>query len=173
MGSKKPMTMHSATSRAAVAAILLLLCAAAVSAAPANAHDLLGRVTAVHDGDTFTLLVGGVQHKIRLNGIDAPELRQAFGTRARQFLARLCFGKTVTARVVNVDRYGREVGDVYVGGVLVNAELVRAGMAWHYKQYSKDAMLAELELEARAAKRGLWSDPKPTAPWNFRKAKKR
>ena len=144
---------------------------AAGRATPKEIHDLLGRVTAVHDGDTLTLLVGTTQHKIRLNGIDAPELGQAYGTRARQFLSALVFGKTVTVRVVDVDHYGREVGDVYVGGVLANAELVRAGMAWHYKQYSKDATLAELEMQARAEKRGLWADPKAMAPWNYRRRK--
>ena len=144
---------------------------AAAAATPKVIRDLLGRVTAVHDGDTLTLLVGTTQHKIRLNGIDAPELGQAYGTRARQFLSALVFGKTVTVRVVDVDRYGREVGDVYVGGVLANAELVRAGMAWHYKHYSKDATLAELEVQARAEKRGLWADPKAMAPWNYRRRK--
>jgi micrococcal nuclease len=151
--------------------ILLFVCTLAATAVPKVIHDLLGRVTAVHDGDTLTLLVGTTQHKIRLNGIDAPELGQAFGTRARQFLSALVFGKTVTVRVVDVDRYRREVGDVYVGGVLANAELVRAGMAWHYKRYSKDATLAELELQARAEKRGLWADPKAMAPWNYRRRK--
>jgi endonuclease YncB( thermonuclease family) len=147
---------------------LLVVCGLANAVAAKPVHDLLGRVTAVHDGDTLTLLVGRIQHKIRLNGIDAPELRQAFGRRARQFLSALAFGKTVTVHVVDVDRYGREVGDVYVNGALVNAELVRAGMAWHYKQYSKDATLAELEIEARAAKRGLWADSNPVPPWEYR-----
>jgi endonuclease YncB( thermonuclease family) len=142
---------------------------AAASRAPKEIRQLLGEVVAVHDGDTLTLLVGTTQHKIRLNGIDAPELGQAFGSRARQFLSGLCFGKTVTVRVVDIDRYGREVGDVYVNGVFVNAELVRAGMAWHYKQYSKDAKLAALENEARSGKRGLWADARPVAPWKYRK----
>jgi endonuclease YncB( thermonuclease family) len=141
----------------------------AVNAAAKHADQLLGEVVAVHDGDTLTLLVGTTQHKIRLNGIDAPELGQAYGSRARQLLADMCFRKTVTVRVVDVDRYGREVGDIYCGGVLVNAELVHAGMAWHYTQYSRDATLAALEAEARQAKRGLWADPNPTPPWQYRK----
>jgi endonuclease YncB( thermonuclease family) len=129
---------------------------------------LLGSVVAIHDGDTLTLLVGTVQHKIRLNGIDAPELGQPFAQRSRQFLADLCFGKSVTVTVVDVDKYGREVGNVFVGQALSNEELVRAGLAWHYKQYSKDATLAALEVEARSGKRGLWADPNPIPPWEFR-----
>ncbi|MCX7037922.1 MAG: thermonuclease family protein [Spirochaetes bacterium] len=144
----------------------------AIVASPRSTAPKVGRLTgnvvAIHDGDTLTLLVGTVQHKIRLNGIDAPELRQPFSQRSRQFLADLCFGKLVTVRVVDVDKYGREVGDVDVDGVPVNAELVRAGLAWHYKQYSKDATLAALEVEARSGKRGLWADPNPIPPWEFR-----
>jgi endonuclease YncB( thermonuclease family) len=145
--------------------------AATPRAPTAGVRELSGKVVAVHDGDTLTVLVASVQHKIRLNGIDAPELGQNYGRRARQFLSDLCFGTIVTVRVVNVDRYGREVGDVVVGGVLANAELVRAGLAWHYKQYSKDPALAALEKEARAARRGLWVDRNPTAPWDYRHGK--
>lgn len=131
-------------------------------------RDISGSVVAIHDGDTLTVLVGTTQHKIRLNGIDAPELGQAWSQRSRELLASLCFGKTVRVRVLDTDKYGRELGDVYAGEVFVNAELVRAGLAWHYKAYSRDTALAALEAEARAQKRGLWADANPIPPWDYR-----
>lgn len=130
---------------------------------------LTGRVVAIHDGDSLTLLVDRVQHRIRLNGIDAPERGQAWNQRARQALADLCFGQQAEVILQGTDRYGRELGDVYVGDLFVNAQMVRVGMAWHYKQYSKDETLAALEEEAREAKRGLWADPSPMPPWDYRK----
>jgi micrococcal nuclease len=158
-----------------VAAVVFLFVALgsfpAVAASKPAVHDITGKVVSVHDGDTVTVLVGGRQHKIRLNGIDAPELSQDYGRRSRQLLASLCFGKIVRVRVVDIDRYGREVGDVFLGDSAVNAEMVRAGLAWHYKQYSTDPALAALEVDARAAKRGLWAAPHPTAPWDWRHTK--
>jgi endonuclease YncB( thermonuclease family) len=155
------------------AGLLMLVCAIASPAAAAKprAYLLTGKVVSVHDGDTLTLLEGSRQHKIRLNGIDAPELGQAFGRRARQLLADLCFGRIVTVRVVDIDRYGREVGDVLIDGLNASAELVRAGMAWHYKQYSTDEELAALEKDARAARRGLWADDRAIPPWQYRRKK--
>jgi len=107
--------------------------------------------------------------KIRLNGIDCPEKGQDFGTKAKSFTSDACFGKPVTVKVFDTDRYGRLVGDIVLpDGRILNQELVRAGLAWHYKAYSKDETLARLENEARAAMRGLWSIPNPTPPWDFR-----
>lgn len=146
--------------------------ASAIVASPRSTapkvRRLSGSVVAIHDGDTLTLLVGTVQHKIRLNGIDAPELGQSFAQRSRQFLADLCFSESVTVTVVGIDKYGREIGDLFIRQVYGNAELVRAGLAWHYKQYSKDEALAALEVEARSGKRGLWTDHDPIPPWEYR-----
>lgn len=135
--------------------------------------DILhGKVVGVHDGDTLTVLVGTTQHKIRLAGIDAPESKQPFGTRSQQSLSEMTFGKAVTVDVETKDRYGREVGTVHAGKVNANLEQVRRGMAWHYKQYSKDQTLADAETAARAAKAGLWIDEKPIPPWEWRKARR-
>lgn len=139
-----------------------------LSLALLTAADLEGKVVAITDGDTLTVLVGTDQVKVRLDGIDAPERRQAFGTQAREKLADLCFGKTVEVNGKTKDRYGRTIGQVTVAGVNANLEMVRAGLAWHYKQYSKDAELSRAEADARKAKRGLWADPAPVAPWKFR-----
>ena len=99
----------------------------------------------------------------------APEKRQPFGTRSRQSLAALCHETRAEVRVVDVDRYKRIVGRVHCGGVDANAAQVRRGMAWVYERYATDAALPELQDEARAAKRGLWVDPAPVPPWEWRK----
>jgi endonuclease YncB( thermonuclease family) len=120
------------------------------------------------------VLRDGKAAKVRLYGIDTPERKQAFGTRARQVASELAFRQTVTVRVRDVDRYGRLVAEVLLpDGRSLNHELVRAGLAWWYRQYARnDTALAQLEAEARAAKRGLWSDPQPLAPWTWRKERR-
>jgi endonuclease YncB( thermonuclease family) len=134
-----------------------------------TADDITGKVVSVTDGDTITVLVGQEPVKVRLNGIDAPERRQAFGTQAREKLAALVFGETVLVRAGSKDRYGRTLGTVIVAGQNANLEMLNAGLAWHYKAYSKDAELSRAEADARKAKLGLWADPAPVAPWDFRK----
>jgi endonuclease YncB( thermonuclease family) len=134
---------------------------------PARQEQFSGKVVAIADGDTLSVLRDGKAVKIRLHGIDTPEKAQPFATQARQFTSDLVFGQTVTVKVREVDRYGRLVGEVILpDGRSLNHELVAAGMAWWYRQYAKDdATLEALETEARAARRGLWSDPHAVAPW--------
>jgi micrococcal nuclease len=127
-------------------------------------------VVGISDGDTIKVMHNGKAEKIRLHGIDCPEKAQPFGTKAKQFTSEMVFGKTVTVHVTDTDRYGRTVADVIVpDGRVLNRELVAAGLAWWYWQYSKDASLGKLETEARAARRGLWADPNPVPPWCYRK----
>lgn len=138
-------------------------------------QELYGKVVAIADGDTFALLtVDKQQVKVRLSEIDTPERAQPFGTRARQALSDLIFSKQVRVVQEDIDRYGRLVGHVYVGGIHVNRQLVRDGMAWAYRQYLKDKSLLQDEQEARQAKRGLWSLPstEQVPPWEWRKGKK-
>jgi len=130
-----------------------------------------GKVVGVSDGDTITVMHHGKGERIRLYGIDCPEKRQAFGKRAKQFTSSMVFGKHVSVKPITTDRYGRTIAWVYVNGTCLNEELLRAGLAWHYKKYSTERHLAELENEARAAKTGLWSDPHATPPWDFRRGK--
>lgn len=133
------------------------------------AKSLTGKVVAVADGDTLTVLgLGNQQHKIRLEGIDTPERKQAFGTKAKEALAEKVFGKVVTVRWDDTDRYGRTLGHVFLGSRWINFELVRDGWGWHYKQYSDDPTLAKAEVEARKDRRGLWADSHPIPPWEFR-----
>ncbi|TXK49139.1 thermonuclease family protein [Pontibacter qinzhouensis] len=130
------------------------------------------KVIAVKDGDTMDLLRNGQVIKVRLYGIDSPEKNQDFGQRAKQFASDLAFGKYVQLIAHNTDRYGRTVGTIILpDGRNLNEEMVRSGFAWHYKAYSKDLSLANLETDARRFKRGLWQDPNPTPPWDFRKNK--
>ncbi len=131
-----------------------------------------GKVVGVHDGDTITILQAKKQYKIRLDGIDAPELSQAYGQVAKRFASEFAFGKIARVEVHGVDRYGRHLGEVFVNGQSLNKAILAAGLAWHYKQYSKDPVLASLEAQARLKRIGLWKDPSPIPPWEYRKRKK-
>lgn len=140
------------------------------AAAPAASEAFSGKVVAVKDGDTVEVMRAGKAVRVRLAEVDAPESRQPYGAQAKKFLSELVFAKTVAVAVTDTDRYGRLVGRLSLeGGVEVNRELVKAGWAWWYKQYSKDASLGRLQDEARAARRGLWADPAPVEPWLFRR----
>jgi micrococcal nuclease len=132
-----------------------------------NSH--MWRVVGVHDGDTLTCLdENNQQQKVRLAEIDAPELGQDFGKVSREALASMVFGKTVEVVDEGKDRYGRWIGHVLVNGTDVNRELVATGNAWHYAAYSKDKSLAQLQADARGKQIGLWAQPSPVAPWQFR-----
>jgi len=110
---------------------------------------------------------------VRLAEIDCPEKNQAFGQAAKQFTANLCFGKLVKLEVNQKDRYGRTVGKVLLeDGTNVNYEIVKNGYAWQYRAYSKNMELSLIEEHARENHMGLWQDPNPTPPWNFRKNEK-
>jgi len=144
-----------------------------------HAETLTGCVVRVTDGDTIVVLdADKVQHKIRLQGIDAPERRQAFGTKSKEHLSDLVAGKTVEVDYSKYDRYERVLGIVMVNGEDVYLEQVEAGMAWHYKKYqgeqsaSDRVKYSDAELEARRQKIGLWRDPNPMPPWNYRRAER-
>jgi endonuclease YncB( thermonuclease family) len=128
-------------------------------------------VIGIADGDTISVLYNGQRERIRLWGIDAPEKRQVFGTKAKRFMADLAFGKTVSVQPMDIDRWQRTVAIVILpDGRNLNREIVRAGLAWWYERYAPgDAELERLEIEARRARRGLWTDPDPMPPWECRK----
>ena len=135
----------------------------------AAGEPLTGRVVSIADGDTLTVLdAANVQHKVRLAGIDAPERGQPFGNVARDGLATLAMGKAVAVIGGKRDKYGRTLARVEIEGQDAGHRLVSEGLAWHYVRYSDDARLAAAEREARAARRGLWRDPAPVAPWEWR-----
>ncbi len=140
----------------------------------AEAGEIVGKVVHVQDGDTLTVLVDKRQVKVRLASIDAPESKQPFGTRSRQALADLCYGREASVADAGKDRYGRTLGAVICAGVDANAAQVAAGMAWVYVQYApKGSPLYAIEAEARTARRGLWADPQPVAPWEWRDERRR
>lgn len=145
-----------------------------------SAETMTGRVVRIADGDTVTVLdATNTQHRIRLQGIDAPESHQAFGTQSKKSLSDMIFDKDVTVIYDKTDQYGRLVGKILLNGKDVNLEQVKAGMAWHYKEYEREQspedreLYARAEDEARSARRGLWVDANPTEPGEFRRNEKR
>jgi micrococcal nuclease len=135
------------------------------------AADFSGPVVSVLDGDTIEVLHNNRAERIRLNGIDCPEKGQAFGKRAKQTASQLVFGKEVTLQAYGLDKYGRTIADVLLpDGANVNHTLVKEGWCWWYRKYaSGDTLLEGLENEAREARKGLWADPQPVPPWEWRK----
>ncbi len=133
----------------------------------------LYKVVKIKDGDTFVLLVEGKELVVRLAHIDCPEKKQPFGTKAKQFASDLCFGKYVT--ISHEDKYDRNkrlIAEIILeDGRYVNKELVKIGLAWHFKQYSNDNDYAVLEITAREKQIGLWAEANPVEPWLWRKKK--
>jgi micrococcal nuclease len=148
---------------------LLLLCLISCNNAARLPIFFPAKVVGVKDGDTIEILYLGKSETVRLIDIDCPEKKQPFGAKAKQFTSSLCFGKTVQIKTDGKrDRYKRMLATVFVDDHNVNRELVRAGLAWHYKQYSRKKVFAELETEARKKRVGLWSEKNPVEPWLFR-----
>lgn len=150
--------------RASLALALLLL--------PGLALAWSGKTVGVSDGDTITVMRDKSPVKIRLYGVDCPEKSQAFGQKAKQFTSSIVFNQIVEVETMATDRYGRSVGIVHVGNKTLNEELLKAGFAWLYQQYCKKRFChdwAGLADNARGGRLGLWADPQPTPPWDFRR----
>ena len=156
---------------------LLLATALALASAPARAQSspLEGRVIAVADGDTVTVLDAQQRrHRVRLLGIDAPERAQPWGAESGAYLEAKVMQQDVQVAFAKTDRHGRLIGTVRLQGLDVNLQLLRAGLAWHHKPYAADQWLLErwryarAERQAQREQRGLWADPAPTPPWEFR-----
>lgn len=160
--------------------LLASLLALLVWATQGLAQDVIpARCIGVTDGDTIRVLAPDYQLlKVRLAWLDAPEMGQAFGNRAKQAMSELVFGQEVELHPHTIDRYGRTVALVLVGGRDVGLELVRAGLAWAYKYYLPEALpeiqqsYLRAEGAARAARLGLWQDSNPLPPWEYRKAER-
>jgi endonuclease YncB( thermonuclease family) len=133
--------------------------------------DFWGPVTDVLDGDTIEVLHNTHPERVRLSGIACPEKGQAFGSRAKEAASALVFGRDVRLETDGQDKYGRTLADVRLrDGTNVNHELVKDGWCWWYRKYAPgDTTLQLLESDAREAKRGLWADPHPVPPWEWRK----
>lgn len=148
--------------------LLFLVCHCTIAQTTIN-----GRSVNVADGDTFTLLDdNNTQHRIRLDGIDAPERGQAFGNRSREYLANMIVGKRISVTYKEKDNYGRILGKVSTDTILdVNLRMIETGMAWHYSYFNSEKKYADAEKDARMKKTGLWVDKNPINPYEFRKSK--
>ena len=150
-----------------------------------SAARLAGKVVYVDDGDTVIVLVdGNTQEKIRLSSIDAPEsshtnkekgrIGQPYSNNSGQYLASLIKGKNVELSCFELDRYGRNVCEIFIDGKSVNKEMVKQGWAWANVsaggRYLRDKSLPGLEAQARANHSGLWAGSNPVAPWEWRDA---
>lgn len=157
----------------------LLVLPLALWCGAAQAYDITGKVIRVTDGDTLVLREGSQNHRIRLSSIDAPEKAsgsqrpgQPYSKAARDLLAELVAGKTVTLECYEADRYGRHVCDVPYGDLTANQTMVVKGLAWAYRQgndkYLRDRTVIVLQEQAKAAKLGLWAEPNAVEPWQWR-----
>jgi endonuclease YncB( thermonuclease family) len=138
-------------------------------------ETIIGKVVAITDGDTFKLLTkDSTLIKVRLANIDCPERKQPFSKKAKQFVSEAIFSKTVTLNVLKKDRYRRYISNViYDDSLSLSHQLVKNGLAWHYKKYSRDSLLQTLEDNAKKNKLGLWQDKNAIAPWDWRDLQKK
>ena len=151
--------------------IKILLAVTLLIASPTQATELSGNVVSVLDGDTIEVLHNNKAERIRLSGIDCPEKGQAYGNNAKHAASALAFGKEVTLQTHGYDKYKRTLGDVILpDGMNLNQELVKQGWCWWYRKYAPgNTVLEGLETEARETRKGLWVDPQPVPPWEWRK----
>jgi endonuclease YncB( thermonuclease family) len=150
----------------------LVVLLALLSPSPAVAvSEYQGEVVLVMDGDTLEVLHNQHLERIRLSGIDCPEKGQAYGQKAKHAASDLAFGKDVTIQTHGRDKYKRTIGEVILpDGMSLNQKLVKQGWCWWYRKYAPgNTVLEGLEDEAREARRGMWADPHPVPPWEWRK----
>lgn len=138
-------------------------------------NEFSAQVTTVEDGDTFEVVMDDKKKiVIRLFGVDCPEDGQAFSSKAKLFVEAQCSNKKLKIVKNTTDPRGRLVADVFLpDGRSLAKELLKAGYAWHYKQYSDDKELDALEQEARKQKKGLWNEENPVSPWEYRQSKQK
>jgi len=141
--------------------------------------DIEGNISRVVDADTIVIeSEKGVKYKVRLLGIDAPEIKQVYGKEATKYLSNLILGKALVIIGSNKDSYKRLLGKLVLDGYDINLNLVKNGMAWHYKRYQgsqdkKDQFLySNAEKYAKLNKLGLWSKISPISPWHWRENNK-
>jgi endonuclease YncB( thermonuclease family) len=158
--------------RLGLAALLGLALAgpAAVLAAPPRAEEpWSGKVTAIEDAATLEIAHGGKGERLRLAGVAPPEADQPWGRQAKEFVKENALGQVVTVEPQGVDHKQRPLAHIILpDGRDLGAEMVKEGLAWHYRRWSKNPLLGDLEKDARDERRGLWQDPKPVPPWEWR-----
>ncbi|RPH03499.1 MAG: thermonuclease family protein [Alphaproteobacteria bacterium TMED93] len=137
------------------------------------------RLVKVVDGDTIRILDQGSNIiKVRLAGIDAPEITQQYGIQSRIALKRMLKDRKFTIQILNKDRYGRSVGIIYIDQLDVNHNMIKEGNAWAYRKYlktlpgQKGIYYIEAETTSKLGKKGLWAFDKPLSPWLYRRQKR-
>ncbi|RZN83381.1 MAG: nuclease [Winogradskyella sp.] len=155
--------------------LLLLIVSINADSKSVKKETIIGKVVGITDGDTFKLLTkDSTLIKVRLANIDCPESKQPFSKKAKQFVSDAIFSKMVTLKILKRDRYQRYISNViYDDSLSLCHELVKNGLAWHYRKYSKDSILQALEDNARGNRLGLWQDKNAIAPWEWRDRKKK
>jgi len=142
-------------------------------AAPVSAETVQGRVVRVVDGDTIIVLAGRDQVRVRLAGIDAPERPgQPYSVASRDALAQVVAGKMVTVTYDAHDQYGRVIGQVDASGVNANTQQLQRGYAWVYARFNRSPIDQAIQAQARFRRVGLWADPAPIPPWQWRRVRK-
>ena len=151
--------------------VLFLSSCNAIWPEESNLNSTTGKVIAILDGDTYDILLHGNKTlRIRMEGIDAPERGMPFYRVAKNYLGKLCFEKNVRLETTGKDNRGRTLAFSYLDdGTELGHEMIKAGLAWHFKKYSADPVLSNLEIEARNSKLGLWADVHPMPPWDNRR----
>jgi len=151
--------------------ILLLI----ITITPVYAEQYEATVIKVIDGDTIWIKKDNKHIKVRLSYIDAPELKQNFGIRSRNFLSNLVLDKMIEVNTNKKDRYNRHLGEIYIHNtkesIFINAKMIKSGNAWVYKTYTNNPYLKNLEAYAKMNKKGLWNEQKIIEPWIFRRNK--
>ena len=157
---------------------LLIAICSLVLALSTEASELTGKVVSVSDGDTLRVLADDQQIKIRLGGIDAPGSDQPFGQASKRYLAEAVAGQPVVVEFEKKDRYGRVIGKVLLDGADMSLRQVEAGYAWWYEYYKRDQAemdqraYSAAEHRARNSRLGLWSEPAPNNPYDWRQGKR-
>ncbi|MFM9063695.1 MAG: thermonuclease family protein [Pirellula sp.] len=133
-------------------------------------EEITAKVTKIIDGDSIKVRgADGKEYEVQIEGTDAPELKQEYGKESTEALKKMLVDSDVRVRWKKKDNFERLLAQVYRGEKHINAEMIRSGNAWHFKRYNQSQALADLELEAKKEKRGLWKAENPTAPWDYRK----
>lgn len=164
--------MRNIRLRAGLARLIIVLgLAIAATLSGCLPHDSFeGRCVKVYDGDTIEVMAGGLTSlRVRLHAIDSPENGQPFSNVARKRTRELVEGKRVRVEVRDRDQYDRLVARIYIDDRDLSQQLISEGLAWHYTRYSSELALGRAQREARKARRGLWQDPDPEPPWEFRR----
>lgn len=133
-------------------------------------EEITAKVTKIIDGDSIKVRgADGKEYEVQIEGTDAPEIKQEYGKESTEALKKMLFDSDVRVSWKKKDNFERLLAQVYRGEKHINAEMIRSGNAWHFKRYNQSQALADLELEAKKEKRGLWKAENPTAPWDYRK----